>query len=194
MVMELLPGPPEVIGGKIKELRQKKGLTQKSLAAATGIGTATLRRVEAGKVENLAIISRVAASLDVAVVKLLDESLECNRCGDCCRQFVIKIPLRKNVNPRGPLLFYNLHENVHAYVQRNKDGSRDMIIQIREKCSMLVEHRDGTTSCKIYWMRPPICRSFPQRGLGTGPDIPRCSMVRAATRDKSSIEEVSEIG
>lgn len=176
-----LPAAPSVIGKRICQLRKEKGWTQRFLASRCNMSPATIKRAEKGLVKEIGTISRIAAALDVAVVQLADESLKCRRCGDCCRQFIIKIPVKKGAKIDGPILFYNLHQNVHAYAQwkNEKGGDRELIVQIRERCSMLVEHADGTTACKLYWMRPPICRSFPQQG-SRGPDIPQCSMTHDA--------------
>ncbi|MHA1812876.1 MAG: YkgJ family cysteine cluster protein [Candidatus Thorarchaeota archaeon] len=120
---------------------------------------------------------------------------ECNRCGDCCRQFMVRIPIQDPKRARWPLLFYNMHENVFAEVVEVEDGKYEIWLQIREKCSMLVEHRDGTTSCKIYWMRPPICRVFPDEKGRRGKDLPRCSMLRdtAEEPEEAQVERETQV-
>jgi Fe-S-cluster containining protein len=35
------------------------------------------------------------------------------------------------------------------------------IYKLRGKCPFLIEHEDGTTSCKIYSFRPMVCKMFP---------------------------------
>ncbi len=166
------------IGERIRILREERGWTEGQLARRCRMTPSTVRRIEAGDIRDASEINRIAIVFNVAAANLLDPDLKCNRCGDCCRQFSIRLPVKKSANVRGMLLFYNLHENVHAKVVEDASGQREIVIQIRNKCSMLVEHPDGTTSCKLYWMRPPICRIFPEPDGLRGPDLPTCSMVR----------------
>jgi len=116
----------------------------------------------------------------------LDNEKQCNRCGDCCRQFMVRIPLETKdpKRARWPIIFYNMHENCFAEIVKTEEGKLEIWLQIRERCSMLVEHADGTTSCKIYWMRPPICRRFPDEKGRRGKDLPRCSMLVDGTKEK----------
>jgi Fe-S-cluster containining protein/DNA-binding XRE family transcriptional regulator len=177
-IAEALQTPPAVIGERIKKLRLEKGWTQKFLAKQCSISAKKLGEIEAGNIDGYAPVASLVRALGISIVNLADESLKCNRCGDCCRMFAVRIPVKGKGSMEGPVLFYNLHEGIHATVQREKDGTRTLVIQIRAKCSMLVEHLDGTTSCKLYWMRPPICKTFPTGYVTRGADTPRCSMMK----------------
>ena len=106
----------------------------------------------------------------------------CTKCGDCCRQFsVFIIPENQSLSSlQDEAAFYSFHENTYAKVtEPNKQGIRAIHITFYSKCSSLVEHRDGTTSCKIYDVRPEKCRDYPSSQIGETidsitPDIPNC--------------------
>lgn len=101
---------------------------------------------------------------------------ECNRCGDCCYLFAINIPIRGRV-PVGMVYFWNLHECVHAQVIQDEKGKRRITIQIKQKCGVMKRYTDGTTSCKLYWMRPPICAVWPTNlDARQSSDLPNCSL------------------
>ena len=60
-----------VIGERVRQHRQERGLTQQALAVAAGCSTPTIERLEAGRVPKLAILSRVADALDVPLAVLV---------------------------------------------------------------------------------------------------------------------------
>ena len=62
------------VGQKIKELRQKKGLTQEQLAESTGIDYKYLQKIEGKTPPNLKVetIEKIAHSLKIPCSKLLD--------------------------------------------------------------------------------------------------------------------------
>jgi len=114
--------------------------------------------------------------------KIKENEAICNRCGDCCRTLHIRVPLADDVDPeivRGNLLLYwNLHEGVYGEIQRTKEGKLVIMVSIKTTCSMLQEHKDGTCTCKIYPMRPPICQNWPAKvDAFRSKDIPNCSML-----------------
>ena len=130
------------------------------------------------------------------------EEVVCNRCGDCCRTLHIRIPVAKGVNLRAVqanmMLYWNLHEGVHAAFQQVKeDGEEEktnIILTIQSPCSMLVDHPDGTSTCKIYPLRPPICRSWPtELDRFRHSDIPRCSMLLDPVTGKREDQPVEPV-
>lgn len=62
------------VGQRIKELRQKRGLTQEQLAESTGIDYKYLQRIEGKTPPNLKVetIEKIAKSLKIPCSKLLD--------------------------------------------------------------------------------------------------------------------------
>jgi len=90
------PIPLPELGKKLRRLREEKGVTQKALAKQCMMSPAKLRRVERGLVDEYAAVAKIAIALEVTLVSLVDESLQCNRCGDCCRMFSIRIPVKDN--------------------------------------------------------------------------------------------------
>ncbi len=62
------------VGQKIKELRQKRGLTQEQLDESTGIDYKYLQKIEGKTPPNLKVetIEKIAKSLKVPCSKLLD--------------------------------------------------------------------------------------------------------------------------
>lgn len=116
--------------------------------------------------------------------------LYCNNCGDCCRFFAIEKPIGKDDRVAGGVLFYNLHEGIEAFVRKDNEGNRFIHVKIYSRCLMLQEHADGTTSCKIYPNRPPICYQFPLKpGTGTTKDLPNCTML---VKSEEALESVKE--
>ena len=61
------------IGGRVRELREKRGLTQLDLTKATGLSQATISRIESGEFENLRgkTLVKLADSLRVTTDYLL---------------------------------------------------------------------------------------------------------------------------
>lgn len=61
------------IGGRVRELREKRGLTQLDLKKATGLSQATISRIESGEFENLRgkTLVKLADSLRVTTDYLL---------------------------------------------------------------------------------------------------------------------------
>lgn len=53
---------PDTLGGRLKELRQSKGLTQQALADAIGINISQVQKLEAGtiKAENISLRNGLA--------------------------------------------------------------------------------------------------------------------------------------
>jgi Fe-S-cluster containining protein len=171
--------PPETVGADIKSMREEKGLSRRALAAQTNNSETMIRRIEEGKVEERGIVARVMGALGHNFAEYYGNK-ECNRCGDCCRVFSIRMPLKKDAKPADAVFFYNLHRNIHASIVKDGDD-RALLVQIREPCEMLIAHPDSTTSCKVYWRRPLICKSFPEQVNGIkGSDMPHCSMLLSA--------------
>lgn len=64
------------IGIKIKELRKRKGITQKELAEELNITDSAITRYESGKREpNIDMINKIAAALGVSINELLLDSV-----------------------------------------------------------------------------------------------------------------------
>jgi len=64
------------LGGKVKELREKKGMNQKQLAEASDITQATISRIESGQVKQLKseALKRLAEALGVTVDYLVGKN------------------------------------------------------------------------------------------------------------------------
>lgn len=64
-----------MIGEKIKELRNKSGLTQKKLGDLCGIAEPTIRKYELGLLNpKIETVSKIAAALNVSVAEIMDWS------------------------------------------------------------------------------------------------------------------------
>ena len=60
------------LGAKIKQLREEKGMDQKSFAFETGIGRTQLHRIENGKTNpRLLTLMKIAGGLEVSVPEML---------------------------------------------------------------------------------------------------------------------------
>lgn len=61
------------LGAKTRQLREEKGMDQKSFAFETGIGRTQLHRIENGKTNpRLLTLMKIAGGLEVSVLELLD--------------------------------------------------------------------------------------------------------------------------
>lgn len=65
-------------GQAIVRLRERKGMSQKDLAEAVGIGTDQLSRYESGQVGNKPITGRGSKRLHPRIGVLIAEALECD--------------------------------------------------------------------------------------------------------------------
>jgi transcriptional regulator with XRE-family HTH domain len=64
---------PERIGGMVKTLRQKRGLTQEALAKAAGVTRVYVAKIEAGeKIPSIPTLRKLAKALKVKAGRLLD--------------------------------------------------------------------------------------------------------------------------
>ena len=64
-----------MIGDKIKELRLRNGLTQKSLGEKCGIAEPTIRKYELGKLNpKVETVKKIADALNVSVSEIMDWS------------------------------------------------------------------------------------------------------------------------
>ena len=65
------------LGQRLARVRKQQGLSQEQLAAAAGVGVATLRRIEDGKDAKIGSWSRLllALQMDAALDQLLPENL-----------------------------------------------------------------------------------------------------------------------
>lgn len=113
--------------------------------------------------------------------------LECNRCGDCCKLFLISFPVRNMEQMKWNVFWYNLHEDIVAQVEEGEKGP-ELVIQVRKKCSMLMEHSDGMTTCKVYPRRPVICQEWPSSLVRQHSDMPRCSMMTPEDKELDEFE------
>ncbi len=66
---------PLAIGDRVKKLRQDHGLTQEDLASKSGLGVATIQRVQRGERPAAATISSIAAALDLSPTELTRPSM-----------------------------------------------------------------------------------------------------------------------
>lgn len=58
---------------RLKEWRQRRLLTQDDLAKKSGVGTATIARIEAGQGARLSTLRRLAEALEITPDQLLGE-------------------------------------------------------------------------------------------------------------------------
>ena len=102
---------------------------------------------------------------------------ECNRCGDCCRDFVFIYDIKEGEEKdmEEERVWLNFRNNVSAFKDVNPQGKPIQIVQTFNKCKHLIENSDGTTTCAIYPDRPDWhCKQYPHhpdelKGMG------RCS-------------------
>jgi len=62
-----------IVGERIKQLRQERGLTQLDLAERLGVAQPVVCRFERGHDMRLSTLQRIAEALGVSMVDLLDE-------------------------------------------------------------------------------------------------------------------------
>lgn len=102
---------------------------------------------------------------------------ECNRCGDCCRDFVFiyDIPPGEEKEMEEERIWLSYRENVEVKRDVNMEGKPIQIVCTKEKCKHLKENSDGTTSCMIYHDRPDWhCKQFPHHPDELKGFLPRC--------------------
>lgn len=58
-------------GTRLRELRQRRGLTQEQLAVKAGVYSRTVRRIEQGEDTTLGTLEAIAAALDMTAAELL---------------------------------------------------------------------------------------------------------------------------
>jgi Fe-S-cluster containining protein len=78
--------------------------------------------------------------------------IECSRCGECCRLFI----LARSV--------ISLTPRVREYLQARGVSIDRGFLLVYAPCPHLIEHEDGTTSCGIQEIKPAICRDGPLGG------------------------------
>jgi transcriptional regulator with XRE-family HTH domain len=66
---------PLTIGDRVKQLRKDHGLTQEDLAAKSGLGVATIQRVERGEHPAAATIASIASAFDLSPTTLTSLSM-----------------------------------------------------------------------------------------------------------------------
>jgi len=71
------PEPQAVLGEAIKQLREKKGMTQEAVALIAGVHPTWVSRIESGTLNpSWGMISRVAEALEVKVSDLAKDAEE----------------------------------------------------------------------------------------------------------------------
>jgi transcriptional regulator with XRE-family HTH domain len=63
---------------RLKEWRQRRLLTQDDLAKKSGVGSATIARIEAGQGARLSTLRKLAEALEITADQLLGEGEEGN--------------------------------------------------------------------------------------------------------------------
>lgn len=65
-----------MIGNKIRELREKKGISTKDFASKLDIDISTLNRIENGKINSFkpALLQKIAKGLNVGLAELFDQN------------------------------------------------------------------------------------------------------------------------
>lgn len=65
-----------MIGNKIRELREKKGISTRDFASRLDIDISTLNRIENGKINSFkpALLQKIAKSLNVGLAELFDQN------------------------------------------------------------------------------------------------------------------------
>lgn len=94
--------------------------------------------------------------------------MRCKRCGYCCT-LIPKITFFEmlRIMLRG---YFNFSE-------KDIDGKRS--IKIIGKDCYFLERKDNTTACKIYSIRPKVCRNFPYK------DAKVCDIDKRTFRERS---------
>jgi Fe-S-cluster containining protein len=93
------------------------------------------------------------------------ENFVCDRsCGDCCRYLTVKLfkkdieAIKRQGFAEEEFLEYDSH--IKSYVLKMTD----------EGCPFL-GHKDGRYHCKIYKIRPKVCREYP---FGSRKEVESC--------------------
>lgn len=60
-------------GRRVREQRERRGLTQQQLANAAGVAQATLSRIEVAGGGRATTLARIATALELSVADLLDQ-------------------------------------------------------------------------------------------------------------------------
>jgi Fe-S-cluster containining protein len=82
------------------------------------------------------------------------KSFICKRCGECCRHYVLVS--RKEIESIKKLGF----EDISFVIDSPYDKRRNCLKMVGNDCMFLCY--DGKkTFCKIYEVRPTICRTYP---------------------------------
>ena len=76
------PDPQPALGEAIRQLRNKRGLSQEDLAHAAGVTTGTVSTIERGNSNpTWGTVKRIAQALGVRIVELPNESPRKRSCG-----------------------------------------------------------------------------------------------------------------
>ena len=89
-----------ITGNAIRELREKKKITQKSLAQTLGVSDKTISKWETGKgYPDISLLEPLAAALDISVAELLsgDYVTNQNKMGNMLRSVFYVCPVCGNV-------------------------------------------------------------------------------------------------
>jgi len=87
-----------------------------------------------------------------------DETVVCNRCGECCQRFYMPNPLEI------------IGENGWQWSNYDREWFEQLTFlgpaeanegKWRYRCNYFKQEEDGTGTCTIYDSRPGICREFP---------------------------------
>ena len=86
----------------------------------------------------------------------------CNRCGNCCRDFIIDINVSGTTDFEFTdyLRWINGHVDVRADIKSFKGRTAEL--RINSPCKYLVENSDGTWGCAIQDEKPEICKRYPE--------------------------------
>jgi len=79
---------------------------------------------------------------------LTPESFKCERCTDCCKHLVVKLCKKdiSRIEEKGYKDFFVYDKRIKGNVLKHKNF----------KCVFL-----GKKNCKIYSIRPKVCREYP---------------------------------
>jgi Fe-S-cluster containining protein len=98
-------------------------------------------------------------SCRIELLKSLQESFECKRCGECCRQESIAF-MESDVERASDKLRLSPHDFIDRYGLRTVDDADLVYYQLftgsREICPF-----NSDRECTIYDSRPQVCRGFP---------------------------------
>lgn len=88
----------------------------------------------------------------------MSQKIPCNKCAECCRNFPFV-----RLSQTEPSLIRNYSKlNIDQFAEKIEKEERNYFLRFNEDgdCYFL-EYKNGIYCCKIYEIRPSICKIYP---------------------------------